>query len=425
MTKRHHLAGSRLCAAVLFSLLSTSVIAAQDQAAKDGGNEKTGELSILDAFSQGKVSLSLLYRYEYVDQDGIADTGTASTLRTTLGYRTEKFKGFQGYLEFEDVSDIGAKYLHKNAGFGSFSNGITTRPVIADPAGTNVQQVYLDYHYRKSMARLGAQEIILDDARFIGNVGWRQHHQSYDAVLLTTQELENANFYAAYVSKVKRITRAALDTDTFIVNGDYKFKDIGQVTVYDYYIDLTTAPSVFSTNTIGAEFKGQRKANDDWGYRYEGEIANQSDVSDNPMSISAMYYHLMAGAIYKKYGLRVGYEVLGSDNGNAAFQTILGTNHKFNGWADKFLVTPANGLQDLYIKADGPLGPTKWALIFHNFSADNGGGDYGTEFDGIVTYKADWGQTFGVKFAVFSADNSSPIALTDTTKVWAWTGFKF
>lgn len=421
MTKRKYLTGSRLGAAVLFSLLSTSVLAAQDKAAQDGGAEKKGELSFLEAVSQGKVSLSLLYRYEYVDQDGIADTGTASTLRTTLGYRTEKFKGFQGYLEFEDVTDIGGKYLHNNAGFGHYNNGVTTRPVVADPAGTNIQQVYLDYHYRKSMARLGAQEIILDDARFIGNVGWRQHHQSYDAVLLTTQELENASIAVAYVNKVKRITRAVLETDTFIVNGHYKFKDLGQLTVYDYYIDLTAAPSVLSTNTIGAEFKGKRKANDDWGYRYEVELANQSDVSDNPMSISAMYYHLMAGAIYKKYGLRVGYEVLGSDSGNIGFQTPLGTNHAWNGWADKFLATPVTGLRDLYVKLDGPLGPTKWALIFHNFTADNGGADYGTEFDGIITYKAKWGEIFGFKFAYYDADQFA----TNTTKVWLWTGFKF
>ena len=420
MTILHH-TGSRLGAAVLFSLLSTSVIAAQDKPAADGATEKKEELSFIDAFTKGKVNLTLRYRYAYVDQDGIADTGTASTLRTTLGYRTEKFMGFQGYLEFEDVTDLGAKYLHNNAGFGNYWNGVTTRPVVADPAGTDVQQVYLDYGYGKSMARLGAQEIVLDDARFIGNVAWRQHHQSFDALLLTTQEVENAAFYFAYVNKVKRVNRAVLETDTFIVNGHYKLEDIGQITVYDYYIDLTAAPSVLSTNTLGAEFKGMRKVDDDWSYRYEAEIATQSDVSDNPMSISAMYYHLMAGAIYKGFGLRVGYEVLGSDSGNVAFQTPLATGHKFNGWADLFLVTPVNGLKDLYVQVDGPLGPTKWALIFHNFTADNGGADYGTEFDGIITYKADWGQTFGVKFAFYDADTFA----TDTTKGWIYTGFKF
>jgi len=420
MTILHH-NGSRLGAAVLFSLLSTSVIAAQEKAAADGANEKKEELSFIDAFTKGKVNLSLRYRYEYVDQDGIADTGTASTLRTTLGYRTEKFEGFQGYLEFEDVTDLGAKYLHNNAGFGSYSNGVTNRPVVADPAGTNVQQVYLDYGYRKSLARFGAQEIVLDDARFIGNVAWRQHHQSFDALLLTTQEVENATFYFAYVNKVKRINRAVLDTDTFIANGHYEIKDIGRITVYDYYIDLTAAPSVLSTNTLGAEFKGMRKVDDDWSYRYEAEIATQGDVGDNPMSISAMYYHLMAGAVYRGFGLRVGYEVLGSDDGNAAFQTPLATGHKFNGWADKFLVTPVNGLRDLYVKVEGPLGPTAWALIYHDFTADNGGADYGTEIDGVLTYKAEWGQTFGLKFAYYDADAFA----TDTTKGWIYTGFKF
>ncbi len=424
MTIPHHFTGSRFCATVLFSLLSTTVIAAQDKGAANGeGVEKKEELSFLDAFTKGKVNATFNYRFEYVDQDGIPQTGVASTLRTTLGYRTGAFKGFSGYLEFEDVSDIGAKYQHNNKGFRSAWNGVTTPPraVVADPAGTNIQQAYLDYDYGKSRARLGAQEIVLDDHRFIGNVGWRQHHQSFDAVLLTTEEVENATFYAAYVNKVKTITRASIDTDTFILNGHYKFKDLGQLTVYDYYIDITTGPSLISTNTIGIEFRGQREANKDWGYRYEAEFASQSDVSDNPMSISAVYYHLMAGGIYKKIGLRVGYEVLGSDGGNVAFQTPLATLHKFNGWADQFLSTPATGLQDLYIKLDGPLGPTKWALIYHTFTADNGGADYGTEFDGVITYKAKWGETFGLKFAFYSADQFK----TDKTVAWLWTGFKF
>ncbi len=49
--------------------------------------------------------------------------------------------------------------------------------------------------------------------------------------------------------------------------------------------------------------------------------------------------------------LGVGYELLGSDDGVAAFQTPLATLHKFNGFADQFLVTPAGGLQDIYFYA--------------------------------------------------------------------------
>ena len=36
-------------------------------------------------------------------------------------------------------------------------------------------------------------------------------------------------------------------------------------------------------------------------------------------------------------------------------QTPLATLHAFNGWADMFLTTPANGLQDLYFRASYTL----------------------------------------------------------------------
>ena len=43
-----------------------------------------------------------------------------------------------------------------------------------------------------------------------------------------------------------------------------------------------------------------------------------------------------------------GYEVLGADDGAAltSFQTPLATLHKFQGWADKFLTTPPNGIRE-------------------------------------------------------------------------------
>ena len=50
-----------------------------------------------------------------------------------------------------------------------------------------------------------------------------------------------------------------------------------------------------------------------------------------------------------------GYELLGSDDGKVAFNTPLATKHKFNGWADKFLGTPKEGLEDVYLTAKGKV----------------------------------------------------------------------
>src|SRR3546814_3293516 len=76
-------------------------------------------------------------------------------------------------------------------------------------------------------------------------------------------------------------------------------------------------------------------------------------------------------------------DVCSSDLGNGvvAFQTPLATLHAFNGWADRFLSTPGNGLEDIYVGVGGKHGQWNWQALWHDFSADRGGADYGTELD--------------------------------------------
>jgi hypothetical protein len=62
-----------------------------------------------------------------------------------------------------------------------------------------------------------------------------------------------------------------------------------------------------------------------------------------------------------------------------SFLTPLATLHKFNGWADKFLVTPLEGLSDLYFTAGGLIGPVKGLATFHLFTAAEGGEELGHE----------------------------------------------
>jgi hypothetical protein len=81
---------------------------------------------------------------------------------------------------------------------------------------------------------------------------------------------------------------------------------------------------------------------------------------------------------------RAGWEHLGG-NGARSLQTPLATLHAFNGWADKFVVTPAGGLEDRYFGAGGKFGrgsyagKLNWAVAWHNYSADIGG-NYGREW---------------------------------------------
>ena len=115
-----------------------------------------------------------------------------------------------------------------------------------------------------------------------------------------------------------------------------------------------------------------------------------------------------------------GYELLGSDNG-VGFTTPFATLHKFQGFADKFLATPGQGIQDIYVTAVTKVSSVKLVATYHNLTSDVDGIDYGNELDLVAVYKIN--KSYGVlaKFAVYSADDKA----TDTNKLWIQATAKF
>ena len=103
------------------------------------------------------------------------------------------------------------------------------------------------------------------------------------------------------------------------------------------------------------------------------------------------------------------------------FNTPLATLHKFNGWADKFLVTPADGLEDLYIGLGGKRGAVSVIGAVHDFDSNSRSIDYGTEVDAQATYTAPWNQVFALTLAYYDAEE----LFEDTFKLWAWTTYQF
>lgn len=117
-----------------------------------------------------------------------------------------------------------------------------------------------------------------------------------------------------------------------------------------------------------------------------------------------------------KVTFRLGKEILSSDGGLYGMQTPLATKHAFNGWADKFLATPATGLVDSWLGVSTKLGKFGLTAFFHDFEADFGGSDYGTEFNLVVSAKLTEHYTLGLKLADYKSEGFS----NDTTKGWLW-----
>jgi len=200
-----------------------------------------------------------------------------------------------------------------------------------------------------------------------------------------------------------------------LLNAKVTINDSWSVTPYYYYIDNQDAAST-STGTLGARLAGSVKVGGG-KVGLVAELATQSDAGNNPVSYDADYAHLSAlWSMDNGLSLGLAYESLGTDSSNfESFRTPLATLHAFQGWADMFLATPAAGIDDLYLTAKFKAGDWNLTGVYHDFSAETGSFDYGTELD--VSAGTKISKNYGLLFkgAFFSTDSLSYV---DTNKFW-------
>jgi hypothetical protein len=434
-------------------LAPTPAAAANTKAAPEPGPvEKFFNGKLPDAIAKGKFNLNARLRYEYVEQHGVAaitDDAHAFTLRTRFGYTTAPLYGFQAMLEGEDVRIIGSDNNFNASG----SNDQNNKPVVADPETTELNQAWLGYNYTNLFnLKGGRQRIVLDNHRFIGDVGWRQNMQTFDAIVGEVKPIKDLTAYYGYIWDVRRVFGDVsglpgnspfhdFQSDSHIVNISYTLFNYGRFVGYTYLLDLdldngTPARYNNSSATYGGYFAGNTPIDGKWSLGYRAEFAWQTDYADSTLAYETPYYNLELSATIKPLAFGAGYEVLGSDDnsgaggGRTAFRTPLATLHAFNGWADVFLNTPNNGLQDLYGFAQVTL-PWQVPLrfVYHKYDADDGSDDYGHEFNVVAS------KTFGkywsalLKYAYYDGKDAAPPALAgsdiDIQKVWAQVEFNF
>ncbi len=415
------LEASRRTAAQILLLAGAALLVGAVASAQDAGAAPRPGLG--DAFKQGSFGLDLNYRFEWVADDGFDDDGLASTLRTVVRYRTAPWRTLTAFVALENVANVGFAGEHATAGRGGRSNGATDRPVVADPAGTGVNQAYLELGFvPKSTVKVGRQEILLGNQRFVGNVGWRQHHQSFDAVSWSTTAIPRTTLTYAYVAGVNRIFGDTQDMAGHLVQADVASGTVGRVSAYGFFLDYEApAPRTLSTATWGVRFAGGRALSSEVKGLWDLEVAHQSDWGDNPRAIDAGYWRVELGAEAVGWTFKLGHEVLEGDPSGGVFTTPLATLHGWNGWADRFLVTPANGLEDTWLLASTTVGGVALTGVYHLFEANSGGGDYGSEIDFQALYATSRTQKIGFKVAAYDSDEYSK----DVTKTMVWTSLTF
>jgi hypothetical protein len=353
-------------------------------------------------------------RHEQVDNDAFSRNAEADTLRLRLGLRAQFGDGFSGYVEGAGVAAADERY---NSG----ANGHAQYPSITDPHGTELNQAYLAWQGSRFGAIVGRQRLLFDNQRWVGNSGWRQHEQTFDAVALQWQPSSDWTVRYAWLDKVHRVAgRDALNPlarerrlDTHLLDAAFKH-DLQQWSGYAYLHedrDVATA----STATYGARWTGKPATG---GFGWALEAAHQVDYANNPQRFAHNYWLVEPSWTQSGITGKLGWEHLGG-NGRHALQTPLATLHAFNGWDDQFTVTPAGGLEDRYAAVNGALGRTgvaaklAWTVAFHDYRADHGG-RYGNEWNASLGYPFTPALAGLVKLARYHADGFG----RDDTKLW-------
>ncbi len=363
-------------------------------------------------------------RYEHVDQQGIDRDADAVTARLRAG---AEFSSGDWTLLAEGEATLA---LHER--YDSGLNGKTLHPIVPDPENVELNRLQLQYRgLAGTLVTAGRQRINLDDQRFVGAVGWRDNEQTFDAARVETKILKNLKVDLTYAWSVRTIwgvdgrgaRQQAIGGDNLFANLAYS-TPYGTLAGFAYLVDQDEAAVQgyrLSSQTYGVRFAGNRPLSARTKLNYTASYARQSDHHRNPNDYAADYYALEAGLDVAALKLGLGYEVLGADDGRplTSVQTPLATLHKFQGWADKFLTTPPNGLRDLYAsggygwKSVAGLDAISASVIYHRFDSDRLDISYGSEWDAMLSAKRGrWTAT--AKLADYSAKRFA----TDTRKIW-------
>lgn len=363
------------------------------------------------AIAAPELKMLFRYRLEAVDQDGLAENALASTLLSRFSL-TQKFSsGWSAGGEFDYVAALGDKNYNDSI------NGKTAYPLVADPAGADLNQAFVMYQSGEQALKIGRQRINLANERFVGGVGWRQNEQTFDAVRYQASLSSELKLDYSYSSKVNRVfgsksPQGDWSSDLHLLDLRYQPNSNHQLGAFVYQMEFDDAPLV-SNQTLGLDYQYSQVLSKSSRYSFYGSYARQQEAGDNPNSYDADYWTLEANLWLGAWQSGVGIEVLGSDKG-IGFSTPLATLHKFQGFADKFLTTPANGIEDKYLKLGYKLEQLELIAFYHWLDAAEGEADYGKELDLQLSYNLNAQHALLLKYADYQAN----LLHTDTSKFW-------
>ena len=380
----------------------------------------SGEFRPRTEFSHGYKALA------NTDQD--ASIFTAQRTRLNFDYKNEFIKV---KLTLQDVRVWGGqKQLVSNEDFA-----------------TSVHEAWAEVFFTKNISlKAGRQELVYDDHRIFGNVGWANQARSHDVALLKIKSDCDLHFGFGYNENTNRTNNFYDGPDAYkamqFIHWNRKFDKLSASVLFlnngkafadevDSLGNVLTQ-SVQYSQTIGTRIAYKMGSIGVAGFFYYqmGKDGTDIDLSAYDASLDVSY------GLNENLSFNAGFELLSGtafdndDGKNKSFSPFYGTNHKFNGFMDYFYVGQAGGfgLQDIYAKGKLKKGKMFFAAHLHLFStATDISADLdrnlGTEIDFFCGYNLS--KQANIKFGYSQMLGTESLqnirgGNMDETSNWAW-----
>jgi hypothetical protein len=287
---------------------------------------------------------------------------------------------------------------------------------IGDPENFRFHQAYLAYTGYDSVGRFGSQEILLDNQRFIGNIGWRLNGQSFNAASIKNNSISNLTLYYAYTDSINGADgKMNHDRQYHLVNAEYNACENNKASAFAYLQRNDGGGG--STNSIPTACAP--------GARTTSSRTISCLRSSATPTTAASLDNWISIPLLSEAALNISPAETTKTSGS---RPLNGTAHKFNGWADQFLGTGGGlegGLVDIYGQVSATaFEKLKLTGVLHYFNTadetDAGfSGEYGHEIDLLANYPVC--KNFDVLrvFAYYvKGDNDADTTTTDETVFW-------
>lgn len=407
----------------------------------------SAETAALDFLARGTPLIDLRGRYEGVDDKAKPLNAHAYTMRARVGYQTAPWRGVSFLGELDQLWDLGGT-------FNNTRNGKVVYPTVADPEMTALNRLQLTFASDfETTFVLGRQRILFGDQRFVGNAGWRQHEQTYDAFTVTNVSIPDLTLSYSYVDRVNRVygpasphpssaPAGAFHCDCHLIDGVYTGIPFLKLEMFALMLDLDQrhgprasmlSASKLSTATLGLKGEYKIALSDQVSLGLLGAYAHQSNYRNNPVSVDINYWRGEGSVGYAGLTAIAGYEAM-AGNGTVGFSTPLATTHAFDGWADMFLTTPSNGLDNLYLKGAYAAKDVANLLsvemvtatvTYRDFSTDRTRIGIGTEWDGALEFAIDMRASMLLQYANYQGSGIGFGGFPDRSIAWVQLAYKY